>query len=42
MFYLWIEWQTEATPFSKYLFGGMNDVTTELLLTKPKKEIAKQ
>ena len=42
MFYLWIKWQTEATPFSKYLVGGMNDVTTELLLTKPKKEIAKQ
>jgi len=38
MFYYWIEWQAHATPFSKYLFGGMNNVTTELLLINPKEE----
>jgi len=38
MFYSWIEWQAHATPFSKYLFGGMNNVTTELLLINPKEE----
>jgi len=32
MFYLWIQWQAHATPFSKYLFGGMTEITVELLL----------
>jgi len=33
MWYNWIRWQAESLPFSKFLFGGMNDLTTELLLT---------
>jgi hypothetical protein len=35
MFWYWIQWQAEARPFSKYLFGGMYDETTELLLYNP-------
>jgi len=42
MFYYWIEWQAHSLPFSRYLFGGMNQVTTELLLINPReKEIEK-
>jgi len=38
MFYHWVNWQAHATPFSKYLFGGMYDETVALLLHKPKKK----
>lgn len=36
MFYQWLQWQAEARPFSKYLFGAMNEWTTELMLINPK------
>ena len=32
MFYKWIEWQAHAEPLSKYLFGGMTEITIELML----------
>ena len=33
MFYHWIRWQVEARPLQN-LFGGLNEVTVELMLRK--------